>query len=226
MAHEQAALLRNDPQRETIAGSILIGCGLLSVLVLSHHPLVKARTAHDLFTNIAQISLADRVVHGAVIVLVVLLLFALSAFSLRVGIRRPPVLLALIAYALGAVCLVGAALIDGFFVSQIGEQYAGSPHASAQTGVAFLQFCAIAIQIFTHLAVAAAAVAMLLWSASFARLGRGPLCAAIVGLAAAVVQAYMLVTAPSISAHGIMVIIGAQAAWYLAVGILLIRGDL
>lgn len=215
------------PTREIAAGITLVVCAVLSVFVLSHHPAVKMQGSGEIFGRIAQITFADRLVHGLVILFTIGLLFSLCVFSRRQGIHRGTVLLALIFYAFGAGALIAASLVDGFFVPAIGAMYQGASRTEVEAGIALLRFCSIAIQVFTKFGLIASTVAILLWSASFARAGHAPLYVAIIGAAVAISQVYFLLsTGPSITAQTIVIIVGAQMVWYFAVGILLIRGDL
>jgi hypothetical protein len=133
------------------------------------------------------------------------------------------VLAAFVCYAFGTAGFVGAGLLDGFVVPAIASQYAGASHTVATAGVALLSFCAIGIQLFTKFGVIAMCVATLLWSASLLRAGRAPLYAALAGIAVALGQIFILATGAPITAHSIVFVVGAQALWYLAVGLLLIR---
>jgi hypothetical protein len=98
--------------------------------------------------------------------------------------------------------------------------------AMADVGVALLRFCSIAIQLFTKSGIAAISAAILFWSISFVRAGRGPLLAAIVGVIGALSQVYILVQSSVITAHTIIFIVIAQMLWYFIVGLLLTRGQL
>jgi hypothetical protein len=210
----------------TVPGGILVASALLAVIALTHHPVAKASHGADVFRQIRALAPLDRAVHGAMIAVTALLVFALCVFAQRRGLRRPWNLFALIAYALGAVAIIGAALADGFFVPEIGLRF-GTP-ADAASGIALLRLCAIAIQIFTKLGLIAMAVAFASWSADLIG-GKPPLrvtVTAAVGSAAVATQAAIVAFGgPAITASSIVWIVGAQACWYVAVGTLLIRGD-
>lgn len=210
----------------TVPGGILVASAVLAVIALTHHPVTRAARGTDVFRQIRALAAIDREVHGALIAVTALVLFALCVFAQRRGPRRPWNLFALIAYALGAAAMIGAALVDGFFVPAIGFHF-GTP-ADAASGVALLRLCAIAIQIFTKLALIAMAVAFASWSADLIG-GKPPLrviVTAAIGFAAVATQAAIVAFGgPAITAHTILWIVGAQACWYVAVGTLLIRGD-
>src|SRR5580704_15450970 len=122
--------------------------------------------------------------------------------------------------------MIRAALVDGFFVPEIGASYLGGPQPIADLGFALLRLCSIAIQLFTKSGVIAISIAILLWSISFARVGRGAQLAAIIGVIAALFQAYILARGSVITAHTIVFIVAAQMLWYFIVGLLMTCGRL
>jgi hypothetical protein len=213
--------------RDLTAGLILVFTALVSLIVLAHHPVIEARETDELFTQMAKTAFADRLVHGALILFAILQLFAFCRFARRQNIQRTPVLLGFIFYSLGTVAMIGAALADGFFVPEVGASYLHASQATADAGLALLRFCSIAIQLFTKSSVIAVSTAIVLWSFSFVRAGRGPLLAAFIGVAAVLSQAYILVPREStITAHTIVFVAAPQMLWSVVVGLLLIGGEL
>jgi hypothetical protein len=211
--------------REVTAGLILISAALASVTAAAHHPVIKAQGRDDLFAQIRESAVADRLVHGALIVCTIALLFALFRFAQRLGTQRTTVLLGLISYVFGAAAMISAALIDGFLAPEIGSSYLRAASNTPDDGVALLRFCSIAIQVFTKTGVIAVSVAILLWSAALIRAGREPLLAAVVGVAVVLLQVYVFMhSGPAITAHTIIPIVVSMAVWYFAIGLLLIAG--
>jgi hypothetical protein len=210
---------------DIIAGSILISTALASVIAAAHHPVIKARERNDLFAQIRETALADRFVHGALIVCTLALLFALFRFVQRLGTRRATVLLGLISYVFGAAAMINAALIDGFLAPEIGSSFLQASSNTADQGLALLRVCSIAIQIFTKTGVIGISIAILLWSAALIRFGRGSLLAALLGIAAVLSEVYIFMRAgPIIMAHTIVPITAAMAIWYFMIGLLLVAG--
>ncbi|MGH7982247.1 MAG: hypothetical protein ACREFF_03765 [Candidatus Udaeobacter sp.] len=210
---------------DATAGLILISAALVSVTAAAHHPVIKAHGRDELLAQIRESAVADRLVHGVLIVCTIALLFALFRFAQRLGTQRTTVLLGLISYVFGAAAMISAALIDGFLAPEIGSSYLQAASNIPDDGVALLRFCSIAIQVFTKTGVIAVSVAILLWSAALIRAGRGPLLAAIVGVAVVLLQVYVLTHgAPAVTAHTIIPIVASMAVWYFAIGLLLIAG--
>jgi hypothetical protein len=212
-------------RRDITAGLILIVSAFGSVIAAIHHPVIKTREVNELFTRIGESAFADRLVHGALILFVTSQLFAFCRFAERQGIRRTPVLFGLIFYFLGSVAMIGAALIDGFLVPQIGASYLDASQAASEAGVPFLRFRSIAIQLFTKSGVIAISAAILLWSASLIRTGGVPILAAVIGIATVLSEVYALLYGGAvITAHTIVPIVVAMAVWYFVIGLLLIAG--
>ena len=207
---------------DTSTGLILILSGLASVTAVAHHPVIKAQRPDDLFAQLRESAFADRVVHGAIVVCSIAVLYALFRFAQRLGTQRATVLLGLLSYNLGTAMMINAALIDGFVAPEIGSSFLQAPSNVADGGIALLKLCSIAIQVFTKTGVIAIAVAILLWSARLVRTGRGPLLAAVVGVAVVLVQLSVLTWGgPTITAHTILPIVVAMAVWYFTIGLLL-----
>ena len=66
----------------------------------------------QMFGDLAKSRMMDGLVHGAVIAF----LFGFAGFAARLGLNRAPALAALIAYGIGSLALIGAAIDDGFIV--------------------------------------------------------------------------------------------------------------
>ena len=216
------------PTRRTpdvTAGLILISSALASVTAAAHHPVIKAQGRDDFLARIRESAVADRFVHGVLIVCSIALLFTLFRFAQRLGTQRATVLLGLISYSFGTAIMINAALIDGFVAPEIGSSFLQAPSDIADDGIALLKLCSIVIQVFTKTGVITTSVAILLWSAALIRAGRGPLLAAVVGVAVVLVQVFVLAYGgPTITAHTIIPIVVAMAVWYFAIGLLLMAG--
>jgi hypothetical protein len=104
------------PPRTT--GIAIAVAGLLSVLLMTHHPSLGSYTIADVVDEIAAKAVTSKVVHGTLIALMVALIYAFVEFSAHLGLRRAPVRAALIAYVIGSGALIGAALISGFLISR------------------------------------------------------------------------------------------------------------
>ncbi|HWT05092.1 MAG TPA: hypothetical protein VN224_05000, partial [Xanthomonadales bacterium] len=144
------------------AGILIAACATLTVVAISHHPVVTAREPSEALAQMVRMGAADRIVHGVVIVFVGVLLFGFSIYSLRRGLHRQTVVAALVAYAAGIAAMVVAALVDGFLIPAIAARYAGAPPDAIRLAGQFLAICAMAIQILAKFGVIALTTAVVL----------------------------------------------------------------
>ncbi|HEX3467381.1 MAG TPA: hypothetical protein VHT05_04815 [Candidatus Elarobacter sp.] len=215
---------RRAPDGE-VAGAVLAIAALASIFVLAHHPTGGHRQVAALVAEIVRFAPQDQAVHGAMIALVAGLLFALTVFSLRRGLRDQLVLAALIAYAIGVLALTGAALVDGFIVPSVSAAYATDVSTAAAEAVALLRLCFAAIQAATGLGLVAQSVAIVLWSAGLVRSAGWTRVVGVLGLPAALYPPALLAMHGAITAHMLVGLVAAQAIWYLGVAVLLLRRD-
>jgi hypothetical protein len=207
------------------AGIVLIAATIVSIVAMAHHPSVGS---HDPAAAIAEIgtkATLNRIVHGVLIALMGLELYAFAVFADRLGGRRDAVRLGFIAYAIGVGAMIGAALISGFVVTQLAahDTYAGVD-ASAFANLARLAMAGN--QSLAELGVIAISVAILAWSIALLH-DRSQRWLAIVGLAASVLPALALVAGViRLDVSGMTLVVVAEAVWNVAVGVALIRGRL
>jgi hypothetical protein len=203
----------------------MMACALIAVIALMHHPAVTTRHAAAALSQMVRLAAIDRVVHGAMIAVTVTLVYGLAVFSARRGIENQTVLGGFIAYALGSVAIVAAALIDGFVIPIIAAAYAADGSAALPQAVTALRLCGAAIQVASVFGLGATSVALALWSIDLLRTSAAPVrLTAAVGLIAAVAPATVFfLTGMTITTHTLVAIILPEAIWYGAVGVLLVR---
>lgn len=202
-----------------IAGAVMAMFSIGAIIALSHHPV--AHSSADL----ARMAGLDRVVHGAIIALMVLQTLALATLAARLDWARALVRSAFVLYFIAIGWAIGAMLIDGFIVADIGERFTDASAADAATVRVVMAFASSAIQVLTKLYLILASAGIFLFSlALFARGGVIRACAVlglIVGLGA---SAPVLLPALSLNPHNLMALMGAQSLWFLFVaGLLLTR---
>src|SRR5690348_9849873 len=103
-----------------IAGGVLVAATLLSILMMAHHPSASTHDPASLAADIAGTATLSRIVHGVLIALIALELYAFVVFSARLAPGRVAARAALVAYAIGTGAMIGAALVSGFVVSSLG----------------------------------------------------------------------------------------------------------
>jgi hypothetical protein len=206
-----------------IAGSVLVAATLLSILMMAHHPSASTHDPASLAADIAGTATLSRVVHGVLIALIALELYAFVVFSARFASGRSAARAALVGYAIGAGAMIGAALISGFVVSSLGIYYASATDPAPF--VDFARVCMTGNQALAKLGVIATSAAIVLWSIAFLHDRSRWRWLAIVGFVAGLAPAIALLAgAVRLDVHGMLLVVVAQAIWNLAAGTELIRG--
>jgi hypothetical protein len=206
------------------AGYAIGACAVLTMLAIAMHPQAEQRHMAEAVAEIGRLAPMLAFVHGTVIAFMIVLLYGLTVYSLRRGLRRELVVGALVVYAAGAGVMVLAALIDGFLIPAIARTYAGAPPEVLRNGASILAACGAAIQVLAKFGVVALSAAIALWSADLVRDGGRLRIAAIIGFAAALVSLGVLfVEGRFIVPLTLSIIVIAQGIWYLAIAALLVQ---
>jgi hypothetical protein len=210
-----------------VAGATMILSAVVAVAAVAHHPSVgRAASGADVLAQIVRLSALDESVHAVVIVAACGLLFGLTAFAARRGLRNEAVLAGLIAYATGTVFAIAAALIDGFLIPAIAARYATAPPARLDTALQLLTVCAMTIQIATKTWLLATCFAVLMWSSGLIRHGRVLRAIGALGAVATAALLVVLAFTANVNPHSLGLIVVLQTVWYVAIGALMVRGEL
>jgi hypothetical protein len=207
----------------TRAGILICVGAALTVFAVAHHPTVAGRPPAEAIVEIVRLAQMDRLVHGSLIVILGGLLYGFTVFSLRRGLHRETVVAALIAYAVGILSSIGAAVIDGFITPDVAAHYAGASQENIFVAARLLSYGGLAIQELTKLGMSAMSLAMLLWSASLMRTPGALRYTGILGSLAALIPIGVLITQSHITPSSLGIIVLAQGIWYVAIAALLIR---
>ena len=206
-----------------IAGILLVATTLLSILMMAHHPSASTHDPASLAADIAGSATLSRVVHGVLIAIIGVELYAFVVFSARITPGRSAARAAFVAYAIGAGAMMGAALISGFIVSSLAVYYAST--ADPAPFVDFARLSMTGNQALAKLGVAAMSAAIVLWSVALLHDRTRARWLAIVGFAAGLAPAIALFAgAIRLDVQGMLLVVVAQAIWNLAAGTELIRG--
>jgi hypothetical protein len=207
------------------AGAVLVAATLVSIVAMAHHPSVGSHDPGAAIAEIGTKATLNRIVHGALIALMGLELFAFAVFADRLGARRDAVRLGFVAYAIGVGAMIGAALISGFVVTHLAAHYA---EAGADPS-AFANLARLAMtgnRALAELGVIAISAAIFAWSIALLH-ERARRWLAFVGLAASVLPAVALVAGViRLDVTGMTLVVVAEAIWNVAAGVVLLRGRL
>jgi hypothetical protein len=105
------------PLARRLVGGTLIGASALSLLAMSHHPTAHGMTDELWVADLVRIGALSRPVHGGMIVCVIAIWLALGEWSAWRGGALTRVAEKL--YGLGAIAMIGAALINGFAIDHL-----------------------------------------------------------------------------------------------------------
>ena len=206
------------------AGIILIAVTILEVLAMAHHPSVHA---HDLASAIDQLGRSaglSAVVHGTLIALMLIGFCCLTEFSVLRGLHRPAVRAGLVAYAVGVVAMVGAAIVDGFVTGQLAARLVGESASELQVTRQILLLCETLNQALAQLGTAATSVGIAAWSLSLLRSGAFARVLGIFGvLTGASAIAAILFGVMQLDVHRMMLVLALEGVWMLGAGVLLVR---
>ncbi len=205
------------PSRDASAyysGKVLVALSLLSVLVMAHHPEVRAHDPAAALQQMHAVSGMNEWVHGALIAAMLIVCVCLGEFARLRGLRRFKVRAGWLAYQFGVVAMTGAALNNGF-VSVAIAGHADAPIALMPAliyGHEFANACAVT-------GVFGMSAAIALWSLDL--LGeRGPArWIGTYGLLAGVLPALGLAFGWfRLDVHGMFAVVIVQSLWSLAIG--------
>lgn len=105
------------PLARRLVGGTLVGASALSLLAMSHHPSAHGMTDELWVADLVRIGTLSRPVHAGMIVCVIALWLALAEWSVWRGTALTRVAEKL--YSLGAIAMIGAALINGFAIDHL-----------------------------------------------------------------------------------------------------------
>ena len=105
------------PLARRLVGGTLIGASLVSVLAMSHHPTAHGMTEELWVADLVRIGTLSRPVHAGMIVCVIAIWLALGEWSAWRGNALTRIAEKL--YGLGAIAMIGAALINGFVIDHL-----------------------------------------------------------------------------------------------------------
>ncbi len=206
-----------------VAGFLTLAAAVVSIVFVALDPVVVADTSRTILEGIVANGPAHRRVHAVELACVSSLLFGFVSLALRMGLRRPAVLGACIAYGVGCLAMVGAAITDGFITGDVAGYYLQAGH-NVDTGREMIHLCYVAVQdfaatswFFQSAGVLAMAVALLSEQGL-------PRIVGALGLATgALPPIAILATWPTMDTAVVVGILSAQVVWNAAAATLLLR---
>ncbi|KRA16857.1 hypothetical protein [Lysobacter sp. Root604] len=212
-------------QGALLSGVTLIASGVLAPLIMAFHPTAQGADVAARLTSLTEISSLSRHVHLAMIVCIVALWLSLAHLA-----RRWPgngwVWAAVRLYALGAVAMLGAALISGFLISDYLQRVLPLiPRAEDALPSVLLAFSAN--QVLAGFGTLGMLGGIVLWSAAMLRQsGRLAIACSAYGMIAGLMCLIGYITGLiSLHAPGMTFVVVAQSLWYCLLGLWVVRAS-
>lgn len=212
--------VQKPPTSERIAGLILISASVLLFVMVLHHPQAGGHGTTEWLGSLERVSSLSRAVHGALIVNVILIWLSLTEYS----VSRPRALVrsAWLCFGLGALAMIGAALLNGFVLSALASQAIKSG-ATAQAEILHLLPLSWAMnQTLSAFGLLMSSVGMALWALDQWRAGV-KLAGSLGVLAAGAILLAWLTGALRMDVTGMIALVLASSVWYCATGFIMIQ---
>ncbi|MBT8471367.1 MAG: hypothetical protein KJN99_02115 [Marinicaulis sp.] len=204
-----------------IAGSVLIFCSLAALLFMTHHPTLGDPGYKNLSAEIAAEAGVNSFVHGAMIVFVLGFYFGISQLAHSLGAANAAVNAGMIAFATATVMMVGAPLASGFIISGLAERLADD----AEQLRAQIVFAGTVNQVLAKGGSAFYGAGIFLMSVALLKPTGLTNLIAMFGLVAGPVIAISVLSGRvALSVAGMTAVIALMGAWFVLVGVQMIRG--
>jgi hypothetical protein len=207
------------------AGILLVAVTVLAVAAMTRHPSVTSSDITQVIEQIARMSGLSAWVHGVMIGVLLVLLYVFTEFAWRRGITLPLVRTGLIAYFVGVLAMMSAAMVSGFVITQTASLTSHANDADLRILGQLLILCGVLNQTFASLGVLLMSAGIVFWSLD---LWRGPRLARLLGMFGLLVgllpPAALAFGALHLNVPGMTQVVLLQLVWNIGIGVLLIRG--
>ena len=208
------------------SGVTLIAAPVLSVFAMAHHPSTGGSGTAERLAEMVRESTISSAVHGALIALMIATLIGFFTVAGLLGWGSARVRAGAIAYSIGVVCMVGAALVSGFIIGALAERYVDATPTEMEVAVPSFHLAHGANQALAKTGAVAMSAGIFFWSWVMLRgagLQRGlASLGLLVGLAPVVGPVSGRLT---LDVHGMLLVVVAQSLWTVGVGIWVLRAD-
>lgn len=206
------------------AALLVAGGTVLSLALMAHHPTTGAKDLAGAVDELAREAVLSGTVHGSLLVMMTLVFVGLLGLVARLGWRHHRSVAGTVFYSLGMVCMVGAALVNGFVVEGLASRYAGSPEAELEHLRPVLRLCFQANHTLAAAGTIAISLAILCWSSLLLGAGNAGRWIGLLGLVAGALPVLGLLSGHlHLDVHGMGAVLLAQGLWNLAVAARLLR---
>jgi hypothetical protein len=205
------------------AGFLMLASAFVSIAFVALDPAVTATTSRAILEAMVVNGPMHRMVHAVELACVLGLAHGFTSLAASFEARRAAVLGAWVAYIVGSVAMVGAAVTDGFVTVDVAAYYLKAGH-SVDTGREMIHLCYVVIQNLAVVAWFFQSLGVLAMGSALLR-GRGlARIAGMLGLASGALPPIAIVaTWPEMDGGVVIGILLAQLVWNVAAAVLLMR---
>lgn len=208
-----------------LAGLAIVASAIVSTGTVALDRGASGKSTQEILQSMVQIQAWHQNVHVVAMVCICGLMYGYTVLSQRLDLRRAPVLIGLMTYALGSVLMLGATILDGFISTGIAADFVnGTPEAAQAARWMIHVVEAIALTDIARVAWVLQSAAAIAWSVALLRDAGLRRVVGCIGLIAGALPAAMVIVAGAQMDLG--VVIGTlllQAVWNLAAGVFLLR---
>lgn len=208
-----------------LAGLTILVSAIVSTATVALDRGASGKTTQEILQSMVQIQAWHQNVHVVAMVCICGLMYGYTVLSQRLDLRRAPVLIGLMTYALGSVLMLAATILDGFISTGIAADFVNSTPEAAQAARWMIHVVeSIALTDIARVAWVLQSVAAIAWSVALLRDAGLRRVIGCVGLVAGGLPAAMVIAAGA--QMDLSVVIGTlllQAVWNLAAGVLMLR---
>ena len=209
-------------RNETLYGSALIASVLGMIVVAATHP-----TGHQVISSAGdaeRLGLLAAGVHALALASMGVISFGLVGLSRRLGIGRPDVVAAAVAWAMAVMGVICAASFSGFVAPAVAKAIFAAEEGSRDAFRVLFTYNGMLNQAFAKFHVVASSAAIVLWSVAMLCTGFARVLG-IIGCIVPVATVAALTTGRLVmDVHGLAVVEWSQGVWLVWSGVLLIRG--
>ncbi len=207
------------------AGTIILLSALASIVAVAMDSQVGGKTPGAVLQAMVSVQMPHQLVHVVALACILGLMLGHAVLAQRLGLRRLPVLGGLVAYAMGSMLMVCAAVIDGFISTDLAVAFSGKSPEAVQTGYWMIEAIAgVGLTDIAKVAWVFMSVAVLLWSGALLPLRGLARKVGLLGLlTGALPAAAVIVNGSNMTATVVVGILLLQAVWNVAVAVLLMQ---
>lgn len=208
-----------------LAGVAVLASAIVSTATVALDRGASGKTTLEILQSMVQIQSWHQNVHVVAMACICGLMYGYTVLSQRLDLRRAPVLIGLITYAIGGVLMFSATILDGFISTGIAADFVnGTPEAAQAARWMIHVVEAIALTDVARVAWVLQSVAAIAWSIALLRDAGMRRVVGYIGLIAGGLPAVMVIVAGA--QMDLSVVVGTlllQAVWNLAAGVLMLR---